>query len=127
MRNTAFTLTELINHLTNQVIVADAEMQLKQAALWRNMQNHQPYFDGESHLKFLGLDELKLSVTLNPYKLSWYNRFISLFNKKKRLPNYVIAGKGAFTLTVSLTRTIQNKYVKEVHFSENNNLLINYL
>lgn len=74
----AVTLQELGTHLLNEVIRADAQMQLNQRQTWRELidMNTQLVDSlGMGPASFLGVDEMRFDLALSPAKPSWWKRF----------------------------------------------------
>ena len=112
-----FTIEELSNHLVNQVIMADADMQLKQGAAWRELTKDTPLTAGGSHLNFLGMEEASLgfSVALHrPFWMRVVGVFAPKFAQKHQRLSLVSTAQSQFNVTIRVKRTIANRYEKEV-------------
>lgn len=86
-------------------------MQLQQTYLWQEQIDGKMLFDTESHLKFLGLDELKYSVKLKKKKV--WRLFRKIFNLPDAGDKYRISPKGKIELVVRISRSQQKKFVGE--------------
>ena len=116
---TPFTIDELVNHITNQAIIADANMQLEQTHLWNEFSKNVPISGDESHLKFLGVEELSFSAKLDTFKPSLWYRIIHLFDKKSLKSQYLLSQSGIYTLKITLSRNAQKQFETEIVVDKN--------
>ena len=110
----AFTLRSLINHVTNQVVMADTDMQLNQGEAWRELTKDLPLAEGSSHLKFLGLDEIELSFHLSEKKPGFFRRVLLWFRlakpDKTKTYNIMPAKKSAYYFKIVVRRGANKQF-----------------
>lgn len=109
-----FTLQSLINHVTNQVVMADAGMQLVQGETWQELTKDLPLAAGSSHLKFLGLDEIEFSFNLSEKRPNYMNRVL-IWTKLAKPSERMIykvkpAKKSAYHLKITIKRTANKRF-----------------
>lgn len=112
-----FTLHELTDHLTGEVLRADAHMQLQQGAAWRDLTRDTPLAAGAGHLAFLGMQEVTLRFGLK-MRWSWYHRvrrFLGLpVHHNMRYLKLVPAKKSPLYATITLQRNMAQRYTTSV-------------
>jgi hypothetical protein len=114
MDNEYFTIADIVDHLTHQAIRADAQMQLQQTQLWQEQTEGKMLFDTESHLKFLGLEELKYSVKLKKKGVGIFQFLRKMLHLPDHMTRYRIHHNGSIALVVRISRNPQKKYVNDV-------------
>lgn len=103
-----------MEHLTQQAIVADAEMQMLQRKGWMDMNQGSPLFEGLDHLEYLGVKELRFTFRVEPSKPGIWARikksYRCLFGKPEPVATlYSVAPNSqretGFTVMLTVSRT----------------------
>lgn len=119
--NNSFTIGDLINHVTNQVIMADTDMQLNQGYAWQKLTQDFPLAAGSSHLKFLGLDEIELSFNLSQKKPNFFKRslvWIRLLKPdKSKTFRIVPANQSQYLFKIVVKRGANNQFRAKTNVS----------
>lgn len=113
-RGNCFSLQSLMNHVTNQVIMADTDMQLQQGKAWQDLTKNIPLAAGSSHLKFLGLDEIEFSFCLSEKKPNLMNRVLIRTKLKRQAEVKVFkitqANESVYNLKIRVTRSANKQF-----------------
>lgn len=106
---------KFLGHFAQEIIIADAEMQLLQRQGWTELNQGFPLVEGLDHLDYLGLTEVKMRFWLIPVKPGiWFrlrNLILSLcgmsvhtFKKIYRLNCRREAGKAGLEIIITIGR-----------------------
>lgn len=114
-------LQKLVEHLLQQAITADAEIQLLQRKGWMDMNQGRPLVEGMDHLEYLGLQELRFDFRLAPIKPGLWERIrratrYVLGRPEPAATLHVIApapGIAGFNVTVTISRR-DNRFSAEL-------------
>ena len=112
----------ILEHIAQEVIRADAEMQLLQRVGWQGLIQKWPLAKGLDDLERLSLTQVKLKFWMEPARLSWWlrlKRFLrGLFGKRDSVPERVYrlapgekSRKGAVEVTVTVSRNEEGKFI----------------
>ncbi len=120
---------KFVEHLMQEVILADAEMQLLQRSGWIGLNKGFPLAEGLDHLEFLGLNEVKLTFNVEPVRDSLWGRFKRWFKSVlgkpepaatvlyRLIPDRLIPGeaeiKTGFKVSISVSRSSDRIYKVE--------------
>ncbi len=119
--NEGLPFSKFIEHLTQEVIRADAEMQLLQRSGWIGLNKGFPLAEGLDHLEFLGLNEVRMTFLVEPVLPGLWERFKrwlkSLWGTSEpparllyRLMPGEIADKTGFKVSISVKRGSDGVY-----------------
>jgi hypothetical protein len=106
---------KVLGHLAQEIIIADAEMQLLQRQGWTELNQGFPLVEGLDHLAYLGLTEVRMRFWLIPVKPGIWFRLRSLilslfglpaptFKKTYRLNCRREAGKAGLEIIITIGR-----------------------
>lgn len=122
--NEGLPFSKFIEHLTQEVIRADAEMQLLQRSGWIGLNKGFPLAEGLDHLEFLGLNEVRLTFRAEPVPSNLWARFMRWFKSLSGRPEPVaknlyrlipeeIEGKTGFKISITVSRGSDRIYKVE--------------
>lgn len=106
-------LPKLMEHLTQQAILADAEMQLLQRKGWMDINQGSPLFEGMDHLDYLCIQELSFTFWVEPARLGLWARIKNSYRYLLGKPQPVAslhpltpcnAERPGFNITVTVSR-----------------------
>lgn len=107
--------SKFVEHMMQEVIRADAEMQLLQRSGWIGLNKGFPLAEGLDHLEFLGLNEVRLTFWAEPVQPGLWGRFKrwrkSLLGRPEpaakslyRLMPEELEGKTGFKISITVSR-----------------------
>lgn len=104
-----------LGHFAQEIIIADAEMQLLQRQGWTALNQGFPLVEGLDHLAYLGLTEVRMRFWLMPVKpgiwfhikcliLSLFGMPVPTFKRIYRLNRRCKAGKAGLEILITIGR-----------------------